>query len=76
MQSIFKSRSERFLSDKKIGPGPGAYDVRSKLKVSNKKRNLSDKNSQSVSIILKKTTPTIPTDSLGYKFENFDYKKV
>lgn len=29
-----------------------------------------------MSIMMKKTTPTIPTDSLGYKLQNFDYKKV
>ena len=76
MQAIFKSRSERFLSDKKVIPGPGSYDVRSKLKVEReKKRKLSEKD-HSLSMNFKKTTPSIPTDNLGYKLEKNEYKKV
>ena len=77
MNAIFKSRSERFFSDKKVNPGPGTYDVKSKLNVQPKKKKGLNKSNHSTSLLMKKTTPSMPTDSLGYKYDEQDnYEKV
>jgi len=69
MNSIFKSGSERIISINNMDvPGPGSYELRSKYKKF--KNNLGETSQSSMhSIIHHKTTnPSIPADSLGYKF--------
>ena len=67
MQSMFKSKSERFMSQTKTVPGPGTYQLRSKYKADQKRKNEISFQASVLGISRKINPPSIPTDSLGYK---------
>ena len=67
MQSMFKSKSERFMNQNKTAPGPGSYELRSKYKSSQKKKEEVSFQASVLGVSRKINPPSIPTDSLGYK---------